>query len=128
MDYWTMEEVNLMSPTNCLARLVSAADMRVWRTCSGLFVGFLLPNCYHSGYAAPVPLQGGTSVYVLATCYLAGLLPVALSDWSNIIGVVCYIPLVWLSDHHVWEHWLELLAMTALEPMHHMPRLAGGHA
>jgi hypothetical protein len=41
-----------------------------------------------------VGLQGGTSVFVLTTCYLAGLLPVALSDWSNIVGVVCYVPLV----------------------------------
>jgi hypothetical protein len=39
-------------------------------------------------------LQGGTSIYVLTTTYLAGLLPAALGDWSNIVGALCYIPMV----------------------------------
>jgi hypothetical protein len=39
-------------------------------------------------------LQGGTGIYVLSTTYLAGLLPAALGDWSNIVGALCYIPLV----------------------------------
>lgn len=39
-------------------------------------------------------LQGGTGIYVLTTTYLAGLLPAALGDWSNIVGALCYIPLV----------------------------------
>lgn len=39
-------------------------------------------------------LQCGTSIYVLTTTYLAGLLPAALGDWSNIVGALCYIPMV----------------------------------
>lgn len=31
---------------------------------------------------------------MLSTTYLAGLLPAALGDWSNIVGALCYIPLV----------------------------------
>jgi hypothetical protein len=31
---------------------------------------------------------------VLTTTYLAGLLPAALGDWTNIVGALCYIPLV----------------------------------
>jgi hypothetical protein len=41
-----------------------------------------------------VLLQCGTGVYVLSTVYLAAMLPSALGDWANIVGALCFIPLV----------------------------------
>lgn len=56
--------------------------------CVGWIAQVLAPACVAAW------LQGGTGIYVLTTTYLAGLLPAALGDWSNIVGALCYIPLV----------------------------------
>ena len=91
-----MEEINLMSLQNCVARLVSRQQGATAFSPGGCSCYDDAPLCQKYSSCASVTswLQCGTGINVLTVSYLAGLLPAAIGDWSNIVGALCYIPMV----------------------------------